>query len=130
MSDMYVEVAAFHGGGRLRGFVVSGRWPVSTREWAQFLALAVRLAAVPGLLAKDGYEGVQIAALPDGHAVAVKIADGASRARGPVTARALALAGVDGALLAEFAGERVLGGGRPVGEIRPLLPAAAGRMAS
>ncbi|NLT53650.1 MAG: peptidase [Actinomycetales bacterium] len=51
MSDMYVEVAAFHGGGRLRGFVVSGRWPVSTREWAQFLALAVRLAAVPGLLA-------------------------------------------------------------------------------
>jgi hypothetical protein len=30
--------------------VVSGRWPDSTREWAQFLALAVRLAAVPGLL--------------------------------------------------------------------------------
>ncbi|AZM63791.1 MULTISPECIES: asparaginase [unclassified Streptomyces] len=85
--------------------------------------VAALMRAVPGLLAKDGYEGVQIAALPDGHAVAVKIADGASRARGPVTARALALAGVDGALLTEFAGERVLGGGRPVGEIRPLLPA-------
>src|SRR5690606_18106755 len=57
--------------------------------------VAALMRAVPGLLAKDGYEGVQIAALPDGHAVAVKIADGASRARGPVTARALALAGVD-----------------------------------
>jgi hypothetical protein len=35
---------------RLAGFVVSGRWPGSTQEWAQFLALAVRLAAVPGLV--------------------------------------------------------------------------------
>lgn len=33
---------------RLAGFVVGGRWPASTREWAQFLALAVRLAAHPG----------------------------------------------------------------------------------
>jgi hypothetical protein len=49
MSD-HVEIAPYHGGGSLRGFVVSGRWPASTREWAQFLALAVRLAAVPGLL--------------------------------------------------------------------------------
>ena len=45
-----VEIAAFQGGGSLRGFVVSGRWPGSTREWAQFLAIAVRLAAVPGLV--------------------------------------------------------------------------------
>lgn len=50
MSDRNVEIAPFHGGGSLRGFVISGRWPSSTREWAQFLALAVRLAAVPGLL--------------------------------------------------------------------------------
>jgi hypothetical protein len=51
MSEPNVEVAAFHGRDRrLSGFVVSGRWPASTREWAQFLALAVRLAAVPGLL--------------------------------------------------------------------------------
>ena len=49
MSD-HVEIAPYHGGGALRGFVVSGRWPASTREWAQFLALAVRLAAVPGLV--------------------------------------------------------------------------------
>lgn len=46
-----VEVAPFAGGDHhLSGFVVSGRWPESTREWAQFLALAVRLAAVPGLV--------------------------------------------------------------------------------
>ena len=50
MSDDKVEVAAYHGGGSLRGFVVSGRWPENTREWAQFLLIAVRLAAVPGLV--------------------------------------------------------------------------------
>lgn len=51
MTQPRVEIAAFHGRDRcLSGFVVSGRWPASTREWAQFLALAVRLAAVPGLL--------------------------------------------------------------------------------
>ena len=50
MNEPNVEVAPFQGGGSLRGFVVSGRWPGSTREWAQFLALAVRLAAVPGLV--------------------------------------------------------------------------------
>ncbi len=50
MSDERVEISPFHDGGSLRGFVISGRWPASTREWAQFLLLAVRLAAVPGLL--------------------------------------------------------------------------------
>lgn len=51
MSAPNVEIVAFHGRDRrLSGFIVSGRWPASTREWAQFLALAVRLAAVPGLL--------------------------------------------------------------------------------
>ena len=53
------------------------------------------MRAVPGLIAKDGFEGVQVAALPDGRAVAVKIADGADRARMPVTAAALARCGVD-----------------------------------
>ncbi len=50
MPQGHVEVAAYHSNGSLRGFVVCGRWPESTREWAQFLALAVRVAAVPGLL--------------------------------------------------------------------------------
>lgn len=61
--------------------------------------VAALMRAVPGLLSKDGFEGVQVAALPDGRAVAVKIADGANRARVPVAAAALARAGVDPALL-------------------------------
>lgn len=81
--------------------------------------VAALMRAVPGLLAKDGFEGVQVAALPDGRAVAVKIADGADRARVPVTAAALARAGVDPGALAEFAGAPLLGGGEVVGRIRP-----------
>ncbi|GGM02669.1 peptidase [Nakamurella endophytica] len=45
-----VEVSAFQAAGRLRGFVVSGRWPASTLEWVKFLVVAVRVASVPGLL--------------------------------------------------------------------------------
>ncbi|WP_184762351.1 asparaginase [Streptomyces griseoloalbus] len=82
--------------------------------------VAALMRAVPGLLAKDGFEGVQVAALPDGRAVAVKIADGGDRARVPVAAAALARAGVDSALLTRFAGEPLLGGGRPVGAVRPV----------
>ncbi|MFF1418693.1 asparaginase [Streptomyces sp. NPDC058280] len=82
------------------------------------------MRAVPGLLAKDGFEGVQIAALPDGRAVGVKIADGADRARMPVTAAALALCGVDPKSLAGFERTPVTGGGVTVGSLR-----AAGALA-
>ncbi|MFF3464219.1 asparaginase [Streptomyces sp. NPDC002619] len=82
--------------------------------------VAALMRAVPGLLAKDGFEGVQVAALPDGRAIAVKIADGANRARVPVAAAALARAGVDPSLLTEFSGEPLLGGGQPVGCVRPI----------
>ncbi|MFI9828826.1 asparaginase [Streptomyces sp. NPDC051913] len=82
--------------------------------------VAALMRAVPGLLAKDGFEGVQVAALPDGRAVAVKIADGANRARIPVAAAALAWAGVSTELLTEFQGEALLGGGEPVGCVRPV----------
>ncbi|WP_265563510.1 asparaginase [Streptomyces hygroscopicus] len=82
--------------------------------------VAALMRAVPGLLAKDGFEGVQVAALPDGRTVAVKISDGANRARVPVAAAALARAGVDPAALAEFDGEPLLGGGKPVGSVRPV----------
>jgi L-asparaginase II len=87
--------------------------------------VAALMRAVPGLLAKDGFEGVGVAALPDGRAVAVKIADGADRARVPVTAAALTLAGVDPALVASFTAAPLLGGGRPVGCVRPA-PALSG----
>jgi L-asparaginase II len=53
------------------------------------------MRAVPGLIAKDGFEAVPVAALPDGTAIAFKIADGGDRARPPVLAAALELCGID-----------------------------------
>src|SRR5262245_24539346 len=46
-----IEVAPFHSHCSLKGFVISGRWPDSTKEWAQLLIVAVRVASLPGLLA-------------------------------------------------------------------------------
>ena len=78
--------------------------------------------AVPGLLAKDGAEGVYAVALADGSAVALKIEDGAARARVPVLVAALRALGVATEALDELAVLPVLGGGTTVGEVR----AAAG----
>lgn len=107
-----------------------GRVAAAMREHPEMVAgtgrdVARLMRAVPGLVAKDGFEGVQVAALPDGRALAVKIADGADRARMPATAAALAHLGVDPALLGEFAEAPVLGGGRPVGSLRCSPPARA-----
>ncbi len=74
---------------------------------------------VPGLMAKNGAEGVFAAALPDGRAAAVKIADGSSRAAGIVLAVALSAIGVD--VDPERLGAPMLGHGLPVGRIRPLV---------
>jgi len=76
---------------------------------------------VPGLLAKDGAEGVQVAALPDGRTVAVKVADGSGRARTPVTVAALRRVGV--AVDEEAFVEPVLGHGEPVGRVVSLVGA-------
>ncbi len=65
------------------------------------------MRAVPGLIAKDGFEAVQVAALPDGTAIALKIADGGDRARRPVLAAALALCGVEQDVLEPTPGLRV-----------------------
>jgi len=75
------------------------------------------MASVPGLLLKAGAEGVDAFALPDGSAAAVKIEDGNSRARTPVTVAILA--GLGAQPPAELATTEVTGGGRPVGQIRP-----------
>jgi L-asparaginase II len=77
---------------------------------------------VPGLLAKDGAEGVFAAALPDGRAVAMKIADGANRARPAVMVAALARLGIDTSVVAPLVEERVMGHGHPVGSVRALAP--------
>jgi L-asparaginase II len=77
---------------------------------------------VPGLLAKNGAEGVFAAALPDGRAAAVKIADGNGRAAGIVLAAALGMVGVD--VDPARLGEPILGHGRPVGRVRPVIGSA------
>jgi L-asparaginase II len=76
------------------------------------------MTGVPGLLAKDGAEGAFAAALPDGTAAAVKIADGAGRAAAPVLVAALRALGLSAPVLDELATTPVLGGGRVVGELR------------
>jgi len=74
------------------------------------------MAAVPGLLLKGGAEGVDALALPDGTAAALKIDDGNSRARTPITVAILAMLGAQPP--AELAVVEVHGGGKPVGVIR------------
>ncbi len=72
---------------------------------------------VPGLIAKDGADGVFAAALADGRAVAIKIADGANRARPPVMVAALRALGVDTSEVAPLVRQRVMSHGREVGEV-------------
>jgi L-asparaginase II len=78
----------------------------------------VFMAGVPGLLVKDGAEGVYAAALADGRAVALKVDDGSTRARPLLVAAALRALGVDAPVLAEFDELTLLGGGAPVGAVR------------
>ena len=74
------------------------------------------MAAVPGLLAKGGAEGVVAVAVPGHGAVAIKIDDGGMRARTPVLLDELRRLGVEVPVLDHL----VLGGGEPVGEVRPV----------
>lgn len=63
-SDGPIGVAPFHSRGSLKGFVISGRWPDSTKEWAQLLMVAVRVASLPGLLSTTTVFGAR-EELPD-----------------------------------------------------------------
>ena len=76
----------------------------------------VLMEAVPGLLVKKGADGVAAAAVAGVGAVALKIADGSARARVPVLLAALRRLGLDVPALPEL----LLGGGRPVGEVRAV----------
>jgi L-asparaginase II len=77
---------------------------------------------VPGLMAKDGADGVFAAALPDGRAIALKIADGGDRARPPVMIAALQRLGIDTTDVAALVEERIMGHGRQVGTVRAIAP--------
>ena len=79
---------------------------------------------VPGLVCKDGAEGVYAAALPDGSAVAVKVADGATRAAVLVLVGGLRALGVEAPVLDRLASAPVLGGGVPVGVLQLTGPLA------
>jgi L-asparaginase II len=76
------------------------------------------MAGVPGLLAKGGAEGVVAVAVEGVGAVAIKVADGAMRARMPVLVSALRRLGVSAPVLDELVTVPVLGGGVRVGEVR------------
>lgn len=77
---------------------------------------------VPGLMAKDGADGVFAAALPDGRAIALKIADGANRARPPVMIAALRALGIDVSTVEPLVMQWILGHGHHVGEVRAVAP--------
>jgi L-asparaginase II len=80
------------------------------------------MRGVPGILAKGGAEGVLAVALPGVGAIAMKIDDGAQRARFPVLASALHRLGVSAPVVAQLAvdAEGVVqrGRGEPVGTVR------------
>ncbi len=85
---------------------------------------AVLVRAVPGAVAKAGAESCYAVGLPDGRAVALKTDDGAARARPVLMAAALERCGVtgqdgvDAEAVRRTGVVRLLGGGRPVGELR------------
>jgi L-asparaginase II len=80
--------------------------------------------AVPGLIGKAGAESVYAVALPDGRAWTLKTDDGAARVRPVLMAEALRRSGVldedgvDADAVRATGRCDLLGGGRPVGEIR------------
>jgi L-asparaginase II len=78
------------------------------------------IRGLPGAVAKDGAESVYALGLPDGRGVALKIEDGAGRARQPVMTAALRRLGVDTPALTALARAPVLGHGEQVGEVRSV----------
>lgn len=82
------------------------------------------LRAIPGAIGKAGAESCYAVALPDGRTIALKTDDGAARARPVLMAAALRRlgvdsdSGVDSEAVRETGVHTLVGGGRPVGEIR------------
>jgi L-asparaginase II len=90
-------------------------------EWASGTRRdeAALIRATPGLVCKGGAEAVFAVGLADGRGLAVKIDDGGPRARRVVTAATLSRLGLDNAVIREQCASPVLGGGEPVGAVRP-----------
>ncbi|MBI1350936.1 MAG: asparaginase [Actinomycetales bacterium] len=96
------------------------------RAFPDFVGGAARdvthfMQAVPGLVAKDGAEGVYVAALSDGIGIALKVEDGSDRARQVALAQILIGLGVDGGALEALRVLPVRGRGEVVGEVASPL---------
>lgn len=89
-------------------------WVAGTSRDATALA-----RSLPGTLVKEGAEAVYVAALPDGRGIALKVEDGANRARPVAMAGVLRALGIDNDVIEGHAHAPLMGGGRVVGEIRP-----------
>lgn len=83
------------------------------------------IVAELGIFAKRGAEGVMVASATNGTTVALKILDGNLRAAGLVAVKLLENAGAldtsDVARVSDHFGLTVLGGGKPVGELRATV---------
>jgi L-asparaginase II len=86
--------------------------------------VTVWMQTIPGLIVKDGADGVMAAALSDGRACAYKIADGSPAARQAAIIEALRAMNVDLDQVAQGTIDQleipVHGGGRRVGTMSPL----------
>ncbi|MCA1783285.1 MAG: asparaginase [Dermatophilaceae bacterium] len=106
-----------------------GRVATAIRSHPQYLGgtgrdVTALVAGTPGLIAKDGAEGVYAAALADGRAVALKMAEGGGgvgggpqRARPVIMAAALRRLGVASTAYETLEDVPVLGHGQPVGAV-------------
>ncbi|PRB68232.1 asparaginase [Arthrobacter sp. MYb213] len=80
------------------------------------------MRALPGSVAKDGFEGIQAVGLADGSSLAVKISDGGDRARMPITVKLLGecLGEEAHRKLHTLASTDLLGGPDVVGQLQAL----------
>jgi L-asparaginase II len=76
------------------------------------------IRGVPGAIAKDGAEAVYAVGLADGRGIALKVADGSSRARTVLLAAVLRRIGItEAGVLEVLENQPVLGHGEPVGSV-------------
>jgi L-asparaginase II len=115
---------AFHSVALAPSSGAAGQVATAIRQQPEMLGgptrdITLLIQGVPGLMGKDGAEGVFAIALPDGRAIALKISDGANRARPPVMKFALQALGVDVSAVDPRAFDSVIfGHGKPVGSVR------------
>lgn len=97
------------------------------REAPEYVAGTTRdatalMRSLPGAIAKDGADAVYTAGLPDGTGIAIKIEDGGARARPAAIYGTLVALGLPADQLQPvIAGDRVLGGGEPAGQLRSVV---------